>query len=81
MRAGTWMRVRRIVAVVAFASRPPRSASVAAARVRLNAIEGLRRLNELASGPSQDPRVIPENANESDNDRVAADKSGSDQAF
>lgn len=25
-------------------------------------IEGLRRLNELASGPSQDPRAIPENA-------------------
>lgn len=40
-------------------------------------IEGLRRLNELASGPSQDPRAIPENADGSDNGQVAADKNGS----
>lgn len=37
-RAGTWMRVRRIVAVVAIASRPARSAISPAARVRLNAM-------------------------------------------
>ena len=37
-RAGTEMRVRRIVAVVALARRPARSARMPAARVRLNAI-------------------------------------------
>ena len=37
-RAGTWIRVRRIVAVVALASRPTRSAMIPAVRVRLNAI-------------------------------------------
>lgn len=39
-------------------------------------IEGLRRLNELASGPSQDPRAIPENAKESSDDRGVADENG-----
>lgn len=39
-------------------------------------IEGLRRLNELASGPSQDPRTITENAKESSEDRGVANENG-----
>lgn len=40
-------------------------------------IEGLRRLNELASGPTQDPRAIPENPDDSNSDRETANKNGS----
>lgn len=50
---------------------------VAARPVR--GVEGLRRLNELASGPSQDPRDIPENANDHEIDSKAREKTGSDQ--
>ncbi|TFD46366.1 hypothetical protein E3T55_17295 [Cryobacterium frigoriphilum] len=39
-------------------------------------IEGLRRLNKLAPGPSQDPQAIPENAEESDESPQAAEKNG-----
>ena len=39
-------------------------------------IEGLRRLNELASEPSQDPRTITENAKESSEDRGVANENG-----
>jgi len=42
-------------------------------------IEGLRRLNELASGPSQDPRDVPENRNDSRDANTATRKTGSDQ--
>lgn len=42
-------------------------------------IEGLRRLNELASGPSQDPRDTPENANDHESDGKPRKKTGSDQ--
>lgn len=42
-------------------------------------IEGLRRLNELASGPSQDPRDIPEKANGSRDPDKATRKIGSGQ--
>src|SRR3546814_5065483 len=40
-RAGTWMRVRRIVAVVAFANRPARSAITPAVRVRFAVFPGI----------------------------------------
>ncbi|WOF22578.1 tyrosine-type recombinase/integrase [Microbacterium betulae] len=43
-------------------------------------IEGLRRLNKLASGPSQDPRDIPENANDHKSDRELRKNIGSDQS-
>ena len=36
-------------------------------------IEALHHLNELASGPSQDPLAIPENANDADKSRRVAD--------
>ncbi|MFT4233924.1 MAG: tyrosine-type recombinase/integrase [Microbacterium sp.] len=42
-------------------------------------IEGLRRLNELASGPPRDPRDVPENANNHENDSEPRKKTGSDQ--
>ena len=40
------------------------------------ASQWLRRLNELASGPSQDPRAIPENAGESGEDSQRANENG-----
>ncbi|MCT9819832.1 tyrosine-type recombinase/integrase [Microbacterium sp. W1N] len=42
-------------------------------------IEGLRRLNELSSGPPRDPRDIPENANDHAMDTSLGKKTGSDQ--
>lgn len=42
-------------------------------------IEGLRRLNELASGPPPDPRGIPENANGNKKVDKQKRKTGSDQ--
>ena len=40
-------------------------------------IDALRRLNELASGPSRDPRTIPENSDEDNEEQASADKNGS----
>lgn len=42
-------------------------------------IEGLRRLNELASGPPQDPRDVPENVINHESDSRPKKKNGSDQ--
>ena len=37
-------------------------------------IDALQRLNELASGPLRDPRTIPENSDEGDENQAVADK-------
>lgn len=42
-------------------------------------IEGLRRLNELASGAPQDPRDFPENAIDRESDKRPKKEAGSDQ--
>lgn len=42
-------------------------------------LEGLRRLNELASGPPQGPRDIPETANGHKSDRTLRKNTGADQ--